>query len=100
LIQEHTAESVPVTQSMAALVMERTPEATVSLAITGHLGPGADETKDGLVFVRIFRRYPDRFDMIGSGDFQLRTRGRIERQTEATWRALLCLDQTLGEIEI
>ena len=36
---------------MAKGVLERTPEAVLAIAITGHLGPGAPDDKDGLVYV-------------------------------------------------
>lgn len=43
-------------EAMARGVLERTPEATLALAITGHLGPGAPAALDGIVHVAIVRR--------------------------------------------
>ena len=42
--------------AMAVEVLERTPEAQLSAAITGHLGPNAPAGQDGLVFIGIARR--------------------------------------------
>lgn len=50
------AVSDEVARLMAAGVLDRTPEAEMSAAITGHLGPNAPTHQDGLVFVAIARR--------------------------------------------
>ena len=50
--------SAEVATAMAAGVLERTPEATLAAAITGHLGPNAPADQDGLVFIGIARRSP------------------------------------------
>jgi nicotinamide-nucleotide amidase len=42
-----------VTQLMAVRVLERTPEADVAAAVTGHLGPGAPPKLDGLIFIAV-----------------------------------------------
>ena len=52
------AVSAPVAQAMAVGVLERTPEAELSAAITGHLGPNAPADQDGLVFIALARRTP------------------------------------------
>lgn len=44
---------------MATGVLERTPEATFSASITGHLGPNAPGHQDGLVFIGIAQRTAD-----------------------------------------
>jgi nicotinamide-nucleotide amidase len=45
-----------VTMDLAISVLQKTPEATISAAITGHLGPGSPTGLDGIVFVSIGRR--------------------------------------------
>ncbi|MFO1045788.1 MAG: CinA family protein [Planctomycetaceae bacterium] len=45
-----------VARHMATGVLERTPEASFSAAITGHLGPNAPIHQDGLVFIGIAQR--------------------------------------------
>ena len=50
--------SRPVAELMARTVLERTPEADLSVAVTGHLGPNAPAPLDGLVFVAIAIRQP------------------------------------------
>ncbi len=56
LIEAHTAESPEISLAMALGVLDRTPEANLSAAITGHLGPGAPPEKDGIVYVAVARR--------------------------------------------
>ena len=99
LIGEHTAESLAVTNEMGILVMQRTPEATLSLAITGHLGPGVDETVNGKVYVAIFQRSRDSVALIGGGQFQLKSANRLGRQTEASFLALQSLNESLEKTE-
>ena len=48
-----------VARLMAVGVLERTPEATFSAAITGHLGPNAPYHQDGLVFIGVAHRDGD-----------------------------------------
>ena len=52
-----------VARSMAVGVLEWTPEARMSAAITGHLGPNAPAGQDGLVFIGIARRTTDGIDV-------------------------------------
>jgi PncC family amidohydrolase len=42
-----------VAEQMALRVLDRTPEADIAAAVTGHLGPGAPPALDGLVFVAV-----------------------------------------------
>ncbi len=94
-IQVHTAESAPVTREMAKSVLQCTPEATLSLAITGHLGPGIDSSRDGLIFVCIGRRHGDQTEILANGEFRLFATGRTERQMNAAFLALEFLAATL-----
>jgi len=45
-----------VTRQLANSVLEKTPDATIAAAITGHLGPGSPSGQDGTIFVSIARR--------------------------------------------
>lgn len=45
--------SQPVAEAMAQGVLEKTPEAGIAAAITGHLGPNAPEGMDGLVWMAV-----------------------------------------------
>jgi PncC family amidohydrolase len=45
--------SEPVAKAMAEGVLNVTPEANLSASITGHLGPDAPESQDGLLFVGV-----------------------------------------------
>lgn len=48
--------SVEVTVALAKAILEKTPEATIAAAITGHLGPGSPPKLDGLIFCAFARR--------------------------------------------
>jgi PncC family amidohydrolase len=56
LLRERGAVSAEVSSAMAAGALHETPHADISGAITGHLGPGAPPTEDGLVFVAFAQR--------------------------------------------
>jgi len=45
-----------VADQMARAVLRNTPQADVAAAVTGHLGPGAPRSLDGLVYVAVARR--------------------------------------------
>jgi nicotinamide-nucleotide amidase len=45
-----------VAREMATRVLDLTPEANISAAVTGHLGPGAPAELDGVVYIAIARR--------------------------------------------
>lgn len=62
LLDEFGAVSDPVARAMALGVLQRTPEADCSAAITGHLGPNSPADQDGLVFVAWARRNPHGLD--------------------------------------
>lgn len=51
LLIEKGAVSEEVAQAMALGVLEKTPEATISAAVTGHLGPDAPKELDGVVYL-------------------------------------------------
>jgi len=84
-----------VTVELAVAALTRTPEATISLAVTGHLGPGSPINQDGIVFVSIARkvsgRNPTPNDVTTTKVFLKSTtpvsmhdyRSREERQREA-----------------
>lgn len=92
-----------VTQQLANAVLERTPEATIAAAITGHLGPGAPPDLDGLVFCAVTsrqQRFPHR-----SCRFQLASPApassddlpkRVARQQEAANLLIGFLLNSLG----
>ena len=48
--------SAQVTLALAEAILDRTPEATVAAAITGHLGPFAPPAMDGQVYCVVVRR--------------------------------------------
>lgn len=56
LLNERGPVSREVAELMAVRVLEKTPEATIAVSVTGHLGPSAPARLDGRVFVGIARR--------------------------------------------
>src|SRR5215207_4241134 len=48
--------SEAVAREMATRVLKLTPEADVSAAVTGHLGPGAPPSLDGIAFIALAAR--------------------------------------------
>ncbi|MFN8763702.1 MAG: CinA family protein [Pirellulaceae bacterium] len=102
------AVSQPVAEAMAEGALRCAPEAQVSLAITGHLGPGAPLQEDGMVWIAVARRggrsgarMLGRMEVCWSGRFRLQSeaprslrdsRRRIGRQKEAAELALAVLE--------
>ena len=83
ITERFTAESQPTTDAMAIGILEKTPEATVSCAITGHLGPGAAADVDGIIYVSIASRSPAGPAVVAGECFRLNGTDRVERQLEA-----------------
>jgi len=95
---EHLVDPGPVSElvarEMALGVLRRTPEATVGVSVTGHLGPHSPEHLDGVVYIGMARRrQPPQADDILVNPHRLATRGRVRRQREA---ARLVLNELLG----
>jgi nicotinamide-nucleotide amidase len=89
-IQQMTAVSEPVARQMAVGVLEQTPEADLSAAITGHLGPDSPQGQDGLVFIAIASR--DRCEV---SRHVLQQIGRLPRQQEAAQLVLTVLIESM-----
>ncbi len=56
LLKKEGAVSLAITQKLAANGLKKTPEADWCIAITGHLGPDAPRSMDGLVFIVLKKR--------------------------------------------
>lgn len=87
-----------VAREMAAGALRQTPHATVSLAITGHLGPDAPTHLDGVAWIAIAHRMAEGF----VARLQLTVAGAIPfpdlrwlRQREAAERSLQALAEWL-----
>lgn len=96
LLARYSAESQEVTLAMAEGALQTTPEATVAVAITGHLGPHAPPEKDGRIHVALL------FRAISGGpsgqslqSMVLTETSRGERQIEAASRMLEILADAL-----
>ncbi|WP_047816754.1 CinA family protein [Rhodopirellula islandica] len=90
-LKQHTAESQAITNAMATSVLQRTPDATMSAAITGHLGPDAPPEVDGVVFIAVLRRGYE----LEPRRVVLRSFARLDRQTEATAELLVAIHRSL-----
>ena len=95
-LEQHTAVSGPVARQMALAVLERTPEAHLSVSVTGHLGPHAPEDQDGVVFIAAAERKDSRAQIVGVWQHRLQAKGRLQRQQEAAELVLKCLTQVLS----
>ena len=103
-LKEFTAESIEASQDMALAALEKTPEATWSATITGHLGPTDAET-DGTVYlcvaVRAFSEDDDGSEQCfvrADHELKLQSRDRVDRQTEAAGLLLQHLDRYVREM--
>jgi len=102
VLREHSAVSAPVTRQMALGALARSQEAMWSVAVTGHVGPGAPADLDGVCFMAIARRAdrcPTQADpgatpgdsggtLVDETRGQLASEARVERQREAAYWVL------------
>lgn len=95
--------SAEVTRALALAVLDRTPEADLSAAITGHLGPNAPPGLDGVIYFAIAVREPasrivreERLELPASSIHPAAT--RAERQNVATELVLLAIAQVLDSL--
>lgn len=95
VIKRETAVCQSVAIAMARGVLERTPEASLAVSITGHLGPGADEGFDGVVFIGVAKRAEDGTMDAKATRHQLAQTDRPTRQIEATGRVLETVLETI-----
>ena len=84
-LARHTAVSQCVTEAMARNVLQRTPEASLAVAVTGHLGPNAPAELDGVVFISVAKRSSA---AIQTERKQLTSTSRADRQTETVQSVL------------
>jgi PncC family amidohydrolase len=98
LIESKTTVSREVTEAMARGVLLRTPEAALSAAITGHLGPSAPDRLDGQIFLAISLRTPGgQAEIALSTAHRLSSTARFARQLEAAEFVLRTVCDSLNE---
>jgi PncC family amidohydrolase len=90
-IAQSTAVSEPVTRQMALAALDRTPEADLSAAVTGHLGPDAPAGADGAVYIAIAEQTASGPKIISVNQAQLAATDRPARQQEAATLVLATL---------
>lgn len=56
VIEKYTTESKEVAKQMAFGALEKTPEASWSLSVVGHLGPNVESKIDGKIYICVVRR--------------------------------------------
>lgn len=95
LLQRFSAESAEATREMAEAVLEKTPEADLAAAITGHLGPNAPPSLDGKIFITIAIRKRNKIE-IAQLEHQLTESERCSRQLEAAVHLLRCVEQKIA----
>lgn len=103
-LKEFTAESIEASEDMALAALEKTPEATWSVAITGHLGPTNAET-DGTVYlgvaVRAFSEGDDASEQLfvrARHELKLNSSDRVDRQFESAALLMEQLDRYINEL--
>ncbi len=82
-IDDHSEVSQETTREMALAVLERTPEAIWSAAVTGHLGPSAPEGMDGRIYVAVARRSAKKALVVVERKEVLTATSRQSRQCQA-----------------
>lgn len=95
-IQAHSTESQETTAAIASGVLKNTKEATISLGITGHLGPGAPQDQDGQIYLSVWIRNAADLTEVDASQHALTTLDRASRQQEAACLALELLKARLS----
>jgi nicotinamide-nucleotide amidase len=92
LLDDKGPVSRKVAELMAVRVLEKTPEATIAVSVTGHLGPNAPARLDGRVFVGVaWRNAMPRVHSLRCR----RSDSRVVRQRWVVEQALALLDKAL-----
>jgi nicotinamide-nucleotide amidase len=97
-LQRFSAVSDIVTTAMAVGALSKTTTADLAVAVTGHLGPGAPDSLDGVIFIAAAHREIPYGQASGASQagqsrianwrFDLASKSRLDRQIEATMRVL------------
>ena len=96
ILEDRGAVNEPVVTQMAVAVLRTTPEADLSGAISGHLGPNAPPELDGHVWIATqWREGLQRPGTVST--FQLAAVDRAARQDEAAYRFLAACLQALED---
>jgi nicotinamide-nucleotide amidase len=88
LLAKPGAVSAVVAQRMSEGVLQRTPEANFALSVTGHLGPQAPKSLDGVVFIGISVRNKKAIASAVRRFEYSATLNRVQRQRSAILDAL------------
>lgn len=91
------AVSADVAQQMAVRGLQQTPHASLAVAITGHLGPGAPPELDGQAYIAIAHRHELRGPVVYSVRLKKRGDTRVERQQRAAEKVIALTTQYLAE---
>ena len=95
-LARHSAVSEATAKAMVRGVLRATPEATWGVSVTGHLGPHAPTSLDGLVFVALARRRSARrIEYLGCERYRLQATSRLKRRDEAVTLVLDLIAEVL-----
>ncbi len=101
LLKDPGPVSEIVAREMATRVLDLTPEADISAAVTGHLGPGAPPELDGVVYIAIARRQQRQSQRKQRPDLSVlryhcrSSKDRLPRQKEVVELVFLQLENAL-----
>lgn len=95
-LAKYTDVSAETSVALAEAALQKTPEADVALAITGHFGPKAPRSKDGKIFVAASFHGP-RGGLLVEREWRLKARSRDARRAEAVRSTLDYLERLLSD---
>lgn len=95
-IAHFTAVSETLAGEMTTGALQRTREADLAVSVTGHLGPDAPVSLDGVVWLGVARRHAGRIDGSRTVRHMLKSTQRVQRQREA---ARLVLGEAARELD-
>ena len=98
VLNQHSSVSAQASSAIAGAVLELTPEATIAMGITGHLGPDAQADQDGTIYLDVWCREGASVRSIASETKRLGANDRIGRQQEATRVALDALAKAMSAL--
>ncbi|MBC19320.1 MAG: damage-inducible protein [Planctomycetaceae bacterium] len=101
-IEKYSSVSSEVTLEMASAALSLTAEASLAVAITGHLGPDVPKQLDGKIFIAVACRDPkaNGTRALIEDEHQLRSGHREARQVEAAERTLHVIEKILDKADL
>ena len=99
MLENPGAVSEEVARCMAEGALQKTPEAELSAAVTGHLGPGAPAALDGVAYLAVgIRLSPTAAPDLRVRRYVCRSASRVARQREVAGQVLAFLAEELAAL--